>query len=312
MKENYSHLALILTNKCNLNCVYCLRKKTTQEIYLSGAKKILQQARRAGYSNVGLTGGDPFLYDGLKDLLLFLNQSGWKVLIETNGVLVDSSWITFLKSLTQAEFSFSISLDSHDRRIHDAKRGCGSHEKAVRAINKLAQVGFPVRVIAVITPDFEWRREDVTAYSRLCKKIGVSSISVQSEISTSPVQDSSKEASVSRSMEMLRTFNSGSLKISVERKKKGLKCSRLDGKCVAVSAAGVHPCIFFEKIILAGLNDFREVHDWRLSSFYAFQRAALANYVDGEYDCSDCIRTVIRYMADVSGLIYYDKFSKKV
>lgn len=312
MKENYSHLALILTNKCNLNCVYCLRKKTTQEISLSCAKKMLHQARKIGYNNVGLTGGDPFLYSGLKNLLLFLNQGGWKVLIETNGVLVNTGWVNFLRSLTQAELSFSVSLDSHDSRIHDAKRGRGSHGKAVGAINKLAQAGFPVRVIAVLTPDFEWRSEDVIAYSRLCKKIGVSSISIQSEISALPVQDTDKGASVSRSMEMLKAFDSKNLKIFTERKKKDLKCSRLDGKCIAVSAAGIHPCIFFERIILAGLNDFCEVHDWRLSSFFAFQRAALANYMDGEYDCSDCMRAVTRYMADVSNLIYYDKFSKKV
>lgn len=312
MKENFSHLALILTNKCNLNCTYCLRKKTREEISLALAKKILRQARIAGYKNIGLTGGDPFLYSRFKDILLFLNQHRWNVLIETNGLLINLNWIDFFKSLTQTELSFSVSLDSHDNRIHDAKRGSGSHEKALRAINKLARADFPVRAVAVITPDFEWRKKDVAAYLRLCEENGVSSISVQSEISYLSVQDGGPAVSVFRSMEALKSLKNGNIKISVEQKKKGLGCSRLDGKCIAISAAGMHPCIFLEKIIIAGLSDFCDVFEWKLSSFSAFRKAALVSYIDGQYDCSDCIRAVTSYMEDVSGLISSDKLSKKL
>jgi uncharacterized protein len=81
-----------------------------------------------------------------------------KFSVQTNGVLVDESWIQFF---AQYEMSASVSLDG-PREIHDANRpkanGSGSYDAAVAAIHKLLGAALKGQlvspgVLAVFSPE---------------------------------------------------------------------------------------------------------------------------------------------------------------
>ena len=73
---------------CNLHCAWCDTKwanvpdvaceiKTTAEL--------LEIAEKAGVHNITLTGGEPLLQAGIRELIAALLQAGYAVEIETNG-----------------------------------------------------------------------------------------------------------------------------------------------------------------------------------------------------------------------------------
>lgn len=74
---------------CNLNCSYCDTK------YAQSAKKgtvyfvdeIVNKVKKAEIPLVEITGGEPLLQEGVKELCQKLLDAGFKILMETNGSL---------------------------------------------------------------------------------------------------------------------------------------------------------------------------------------------------------------------------------
>lgn len=70
---------------CNMRCSYC----DTTYAYVEGLElseeEIINRVRNAGVSLVEITGGEPLLQEGVLPLAERLLNSGYKVLIETNG-----------------------------------------------------------------------------------------------------------------------------------------------------------------------------------------------------------------------------------
>jgi len=70
---------------CNLRCSYC----DTQYAYYEGAEMsvadILQRAQSINCRLAEVTGGEPLLQDEAPELIEGLLDSGWTVLLETNG-----------------------------------------------------------------------------------------------------------------------------------------------------------------------------------------------------------------------------------
>ncbi len=81
---------------CNLSCSYCdtawanapdtpYRSMTTQQI--------VEQVRKTKVKNVTLTGGEPLLQEGIKELLSELARDGCSIEIETNGSIPLKSFL---------------------------------------------------------------------------------------------------------------------------------------------------------------------------------------------------------------------------
>ncbi|GAU76704.1 putative 7-carboxy-7-deazaguanine synthase QueE [Fusibacter sp. 3D3] len=74
---------------CNLNCSYCDTKWANAadvDFEWQTKAQIYKKIKAAGIKNVTLTGGEPLLQKGIKDLLSFLDQDEQiEVEIETNG-----------------------------------------------------------------------------------------------------------------------------------------------------------------------------------------------------------------------------------
>lgn len=75
---------------CNLNCIYCDTDYSSCKIYTK--ENLLDQVKLAEGGNeihsISITGGEPLCQsDFLKDFLPLLKKEGYKIYLETNGVL---------------------------------------------------------------------------------------------------------------------------------------------------------------------------------------------------------------------------------
>jgi molybdenum cofactor biosynthesis enzyme MoaA len=135
---------LILTNKCNLRCLYCrgLLPEFQQDISLSLAQDILRIWTENKLQNIRFSGGEPTLYPHLISLVQGCKNSGVKrIAISTNGTAI----LNFYKELIKAGVNdFSISLDGGCCVIGDKMSGgmCGAWEKAVNSIRELSKLTY--------------------------------------------------------------------------------------------------------------------------------------------------------------------------
>ena len=90
-------LTLELTNHCNHNCQHCYNcsgPSRNDELTIAQIGSILHQVAE-GYENLGsltITGGEPFLFSGLEQVLVLSVDVGFRVIrINTNGTITPSS-----------------------------------------------------------------------------------------------------------------------------------------------------------------------------------------------------------------------------
>jgi hypothetical protein len=86
-------LQISLTNCCNLSCDYCpVAQWSNKPEYPNTLRNealipFLSERIKPQEWHIELTGGEPAFYEGLPVLLSWLNESGYKGLVKTNGML---------------------------------------------------------------------------------------------------------------------------------------------------------------------------------------------------------------------------------
>jgi 7-carboxy-7-deazaguanine synthase len=72
---------------CNLRCSYCDTLYACDEGEDLSPEEVLGKLRKYPCRTVEITGGEPLLHEESSDLALLLLESGYRVLLETNGTL---------------------------------------------------------------------------------------------------------------------------------------------------------------------------------------------------------------------------------
>lgn len=135
---------------CNLRCRHCwIEPSVTQagpgELTLHEVKGLISQGKELGAQGVKLLGGEPLMLPYFRDLVDFLIEEKIKIMIETNGTLIDDAVAAQLQC---AEPFVSVSLDGSNRQIHSILRGNPeSFDKTVSGIQKLVRNGIRPQVI---------------------------------------------------------------------------------------------------------------------------------------------------------------------
>jgi len=172
-------LYLYLTDYCNLCCSHCwISPKYSQNhqkgIPLASLKKAILEAKPLGLQSVKLTGGEPFLYEDISDLLAFLASEQISILIETNGTLIDNEMVERLKSCDLDQLS--VSLDASTEAIHDAIRGVkGSFKNTVEGLELLSKHGLPFQIIMTLQ---RCNQQDIPGVIRLSESLGAGSLKI--------------------------------------------------------------------------------------------------------------------------------------
>lgn len=169
----HRHIVLRVTRNCNLHCRHCFvdSSNRTQHPALDTAtlREIVAQIAVAGFREVRLSGGEPFLREDLKELCAFIREQGLSFRITTNGTLIgprEAAWL--------ADFGVNrlvVTVHHIDPQVHDAFAGVqGAHHRTMRAIKTAIARGLPVEASICVT---QWNRDGLIDLLRRLDHIGL-------------------------------------------------------------------------------------------------------------------------------------------
>jgi radical SAM protein with 4Fe4S-binding SPASM domain len=164
-------LDVYLTNACNLRCRYCfnLDREDAPRIPLDDICKILKAAYEQHNRYVSITGGEPFIYKQIFDVLDYAHDLGYWINVLSHGGLLDAERINRLKKYWRLRIR--ISLDGPNASTHDALRGKGTFDTTMAKVAMLIDSGVNVGVGVTVSEDNLGSVEEVL---RLCKEKGIS------------------------------------------------------------------------------------------------------------------------------------------
>jgi predicted phosphodiesterase len=142
---------------CNLACSYCSVASSPQarkrSVGLERVKALVDEAVMEGFSEIYLTGGEPFLEPDIVEMVLYATER-LDVVLMTNGMLYQGYRLEQLQRLAGRErLVLQTSIDAGSAAGHDANRGRGSWQKAMDGLRVAVELGLPVRVGMTETPE---------------------------------------------------------------------------------------------------------------------------------------------------------------
>lgn len=159
-KENVKkYLRIIISEKCNLNCLYCHHEGRIDSLIGSSIKsnpefkleEFLEQARKNGFSKIKISGGEPLLYPNIIEICNKFQKDFEDIGFTTNG-----TQITRLKSeldkIKGSSLSFNVTLNTCNSEKYKVITGGGECLEDVKAgIEYLVSNKFQVKLNSVIT-----------------------------------------------------------------------------------------------------------------------------------------------------------------
>ncbi len=138
------HGTLMVTYRCNFNCVMCdMPEKCAtrvragvEEIGTDRFRAIIGDFARLGVPGLGFTGGEPMLRQDIFELLACTRKHGMITHLNTNGYFLGD--VEARRILEVGVDSVNISLDGASAATHDRIRNCrGAFERATTAVERL-------------------------------------------------------------------------------------------------------------------------------------------------------------------------------
>lgn len=155
---------------CNLTCTYCLTesapKVDPRVLDADHVRRVAHEAAELGFTELGITGGEPFLLRWMPELLADVAQV-LPVVVLSNGTLFNDRLLERMRPLAELPVKVQISLDRPDPIPNDEMRGPENFRKVVEAIPRLREAGIGVR-IATTVPHEEIVDGKTPEQERLC------------------------------------------------------------------------------------------------------------------------------------------------
>lgn len=126
---------LVLTYRCNNGCAHCYvaREKDFPELETDKIKEILDRLWEIGVPHIALTGGEPTIREDLLEIIEYGQEKGFVMGIITNGRKFSDEKL--VKTAIQKGLDYAqITLESHDKEIHNKMVGAEGFEETVQAI----------------------------------------------------------------------------------------------------------------------------------------------------------------------------------
>lgn len=153
---------------CNLACAYCLTESAPssarRQLDKAQIVRLARQAALLGFTDLGVTGGEPFLLPAMPDLLAELGSVLPTVAL-SNGTLFTARRLRRLAPLADLPVALQISLDAPDPVLNDELRGPENFAKVLDAVPRLVDAGIRVRIATTVEAD----RLDADQHARLCE-----------------------------------------------------------------------------------------------------------------------------------------------
>lgn len=164
----------IYTNfHCNLACDYCAvassPKAAPRTLAAPEFRALIDEAMRTGFTELYLTGGEPFLHPEIIDLLDYATTQ-LPTVVMTNAMLFRGRRAIGLAALIDRPLTVQTSLDGATAAVHDLHRGRGSWQRTMEGIRHLVDLGVYPRVALTETPE---NSNDIPAVAELLTGLGL-------------------------------------------------------------------------------------------------------------------------------------------
>ncbi|MEJ8638981.1 radical SAM protein [Streptomyces sp. MS2.AVA.5] len=164
----------IYTNfHCNLACDYCAvassPKAVARSLPIDTFRALVDEAVQAGFTELYLTGGEPFLHPDIVGLLDYASAE-LPTVVMTNAMLLRGRRAAGLADLADRKLTVQTSLDGATAPTHDLHRGSGSWQRTLDGIRHLIGLGLPPRVALTETPE---NTHEVPAVAELLAGLGL-------------------------------------------------------------------------------------------------------------------------------------------
>jgi radical SAM protein with 4Fe4S-binding SPASM domain len=163
-----------LTQRCNLTCAHCYMSalpaaNTAQELTTQECRRVIAEIAQVNpHVFLILTGGEPLLRKDLFDLAACAADTGFTVVLGSNGVLLRGKQARQMRR--SGIQGASISLDSVDPEKHDRFRHLpGAWQGAVRATEALRAEGLDFSIHTSVTA---WNLDEIPAMIDLAQSLG--------------------------------------------------------------------------------------------------------------------------------------------
>jgi len=170
---------------CNIECSNCyIASSPTNDdlVYLTSddVADYLEQLSEIGWgvTEIGITGGEPFMNPDILDILRRALKRGYDVLVLTNAMAPMmrpkvQRGLQELHSEFGEKLALRVSLDHYQQEKHDQERGTGSFAKTITGMSWLRDIGIKTAVAGRIEfADSEESARD--GYAELFKELGFS------------------------------------------------------------------------------------------------------------------------------------------
>ena len=298
-------LWLYYTMACNLRCKHCLvsaGKSLRKELTTDEFKKIVDESIKLGVKRFYITGGEPFIKEGIFDLIKYITKTKkCELIILTNGTLFDDKRIAALKKVMGPKLILQVSLEGPNAEIHDKLRGNGSFDKAVEGIKKLVSIGITPVISTAIS---KLNEKAIGKTSKFLSKLGVQEHNIlwmhakgrgannvdDLFVSSDSIAKTMKKLKKSYKEQEIILDNVESLKVRV-RTKRGRKndlCNNCYEKICVNADGNVYPCASLngDKNFNAGNIRKKSLKDIWLNSKVMEKGRAIS--VQDKPECREC------------------------
>lgn len=165
-------VVLELTHKCPLKCKHCfVDAGSGPSMNKAKLLEILQQFINLGVQCIQLTGGEPFVYQYIEDVIDFLLLNGIRIQITTSGFIWNKRVERILEKLKGTGALIQISLDGFSESHNSIRGDSEAYTKAIKFINHCITRDITT-VVATCVIDQEL--EEIEQLCIYLKKLGVS------------------------------------------------------------------------------------------------------------------------------------------
>ena len=145
------YLNVYLTNACNLHCVHCFMNagiKLEHELSADKWKTVLREFAEAGGEFVTFTGGEPTMYSGFEEVVMYAHQQGLNVTVLSNGLLWIEEQIHRMKPYID---EIQVSIDGVTEHDNAKVRGKNHFQKVVDTVCCFAMADVRTSVATTFT-----------------------------------------------------------------------------------------------------------------------------------------------------------------
>lgn len=160
---------------CNLACDYCVvassPRARPRELSLERFCALVDEAVREGFTELYVTGGEPFVHPRIVAMLEYACERLPTVVLTNAMLFAGGRRRAELERLAgRPGLTLQSSIDGARAATHDRWRGAGSWARAIAGLRIAADLGLPLRVAMTQTPDNAGEVEELRA---MLEQIGI-------------------------------------------------------------------------------------------------------------------------------------------